>query len=202
MSKIQVRVGSRFSRLTVIAPAEHPRFWMCRCECGTEKAIRQEYLTRGTTKSCGCLHAEHKSTGSPTHGHTKRDQKHPLYQIWSGMRQRCQNPNSPSYERYGGRGIKVCDEWEDFVTFITDVGERPPNPEGWLSQRSYWSLDRIDNDGNYEPGNVRWATPSEQRNNQRKKKASDPMGNHSPSSVLEQETHRQGMQRGLPSEQE
>lgn len=93
---------------------------------------------------------------------------HPLYDVWNDARQRCSNPNHPGWVNYGGRGIAVCAEWrEDFAQFLADVGERPPDPPDWPSSVSFWSLDRIDNDGDYEPSNVRWADPITQRRNQR-----------------------------------
>lgn len=84
------------------------------------------------------------------------------YRIWLGMRQRCNNPGASLWDRYGGRGIKVCARWESYENFLADMGERPANPPEWKGRRAYWSLDRIDNDGDYEPGNCRWASPSEQ----------------------------------------
>jgi hypothetical protein len=100
-----------------------------------------------------------------THGYATRDArgaKSPTYICWLNMRARCSNPNKPDWPRYGGRGIRVCDRWRSFEAFLADVGERP---------RSDLQLDRIDNDGHYEPGNVRWATRSEQMANRRRRAA-------------------------------
>lgn len=89
------------------------------------------------------------------------------YWVWENMRSRCRNPNDPEYERYGGRGIAVRERWDSFELFLADVGPRPPDPEGWTGRRAYWSIDRIDTDGDYEPGNVKWSSPSEQAHNRR-----------------------------------
>lgn len=100
----------------------------------------------------------------------QRRAKVPEYAVWVNMIQRCTNPNHPRYEDYGGRGVEVCEQWQGeggFETFLTDVGRRPPNPPGWSKRRSYHSLDRIDNLGDYEPGNVRWASTHTQRVNRR-----------------------------------
>lgn len=98
---------------------------------------------------------------------------HVLYGVWDAMKQRCYNPTHPRYEDWGGRGITVCDRWlgrdDGFINFLADMGERPPDPPGWAAPRSYWTLDRIDNDGNYEPGNVRWASPLDQALNRRQR---------------------------------
>jgi hypothetical protein len=95
-----------------------------------------------------------------THGHARSTGRHPLYKTWEGMNRRCTSLNDTAYQRYGDRGIRVCDRWRDFAAFIADMGEKPSRTH---------SLDRINNDGNYEPGNVRWATPKEQAQNRRQR---------------------------------
>jgi len=125
--------------------------WLCQCDCGNSCIRRANDLRTRKNCSCGC-------NKSVRHGY-RRERAHPLYDAWHNMIQRCTNPSNPGYKRYGGRGIKVCDRWKDFTNFLADVGERP-SPE--------LSIDRYpDNDGNYEPGNVRWATTQQQRDNQR-----------------------------------
>jgi hypothetical protein len=161
--------GQTFGRLTVLArdtTSKRSR-WHCQCVCGNFSLIFGDNLRSGHTTSCGCYLRDQTTR----HGFARRYVlRHPLHYAWVNMTQRCYNRSNPAYPNYGARGIKVCDRWlgeNGFANFITDVGERPPNPEKWVSRKSYWSLDRIDNDGDYEPGNVRWATPSEQQRNRR-----------------------------------
>lgn len=160
--------GQKFGRLTVTGrdPVNRrPVKWMCRCECGTEKSIYSDALKRGRSTSCGCYRKEaslavmlanraafigarlrHGMFDTPTH------------RSWNSMLQRCGNPNRDNYEFYGGRGICVCDRWKTFENFLADMGERP---EGC-------TLDRYpNNNGNYEPGNCRWATHAQQMKNRR-----------------------------------
>lgn len=150
-------IGQVFSRLTVIgeAPNRGPRpHWLCRCECGNLKEIGASAITKGATRSCGCLFLEYaKTTRGVKHGMFGT----PTYATWRRMKQRCYCPGNPSYPDYGGRGIKVCDKWHDFAGFYADMGARP---EGM-------SLDRIDVNGDYATGNCRWLSMSGQQNNKR-----------------------------------
>lgn len=158
MRKIDL-LGQRFGHWLVIGRAEYSNgkpYWICRCDCGTTKTIRGSSLKCGDSVSCGCfaerLKYKYKGTGTGIDS--------PEYGSWSGMIQRCTNKNAPGYKNYGGRGISICQEWiNSFLQFYHSVGPRPsPNH----------SLDRVNNDGNYEPGNVRWATRKEQNRNTRR----------------------------------
>ena len=150
--------GQRFGRLTVIKMDEitsSRQPWVCRCDCGVVKSIEGREMRRGRILSCGCLKDEKIRDRSIKHGLTKSR----THVIWVAMKQRCTNPKRNRYEIYGGRGITVCDRWmQSFENFLADMGEAP---EGL-------SLDRFpDMDGNYEPGNCRWATDVEQVYNRR-----------------------------------
>jgi hypothetical protein len=154
--------GEKFSRLVVVAAAERApcgeRQWLCRCNCGEECVVLQSRLTLGITRSCGCLAKEN----SRTHGMRRA----PEYSLWCGMVARCHRVDSKNYARYGARGISVCDRWRhSFENFYADVGPRPAGTNG---RRPLYSLERINNNGNYEPGNVRWATAQEQAANTRR----------------------------------
>lgn len=151
--------GQRFGRLTVVGYSHTNRnrksVWNCHCDCGNDCQVAGERLVR-LTRSCGCLIRETTASRNTTHGQRRSKE----YGSWRAMKERCHNQNSEKFADYGGRGITVCDRWRySFEAFLSDMGDKP-------SPRH--TIDRIDNDRGYEPGNCRWATPSEQRLNQRR----------------------------------
>lgn len=164
MREIPSLVGQRFGRLSPIEEIRElktssHRFYRCRCECGKIVIVTQAHLRSGHSASCGCLLNDINRARLRTHGHTPKSGWSSEYRIWSGMKYRCMNVTCPAYKDYGGRGIRVHPQWiSSFEQFFHDVGPRP-------SPRH--TLDRINNDGNYEPGNVRWATWHQQRVNSR-----------------------------------
>lgn len=154
--------GQKFGRLTVICRTENVKgkaAWKCKCSCGNKLVVSSNNLRRHNTLSCGCYHKEQTSKASKKLGMSRTH----IYYIWTAMKQRCFNPKCKSYKNYGGRGIKVCDEWlNDFQAFYDYVSQLPH-----FEEKGY-TLDRINNDGNYEPDNVKWSTKLEQRHNQRR----------------------------------
>jgi hypothetical protein len=155
MAKIIDRTGHVYGRWTLLERIPGKRAYLCKCECGTVKPVHTTHLRRGKTKSCGCLDRELFRARSTTHGMSNTVE----HRTWLSMRDRCRNPKVAHYECYGGRGITVCERWMDsFENFYKDMGPKP-------SARH--SIDRINVNGNYEPGNCRWATIKQQRRNTR-----------------------------------
>ena len=163
--------GQTFTRLLVLSEAERGKdgqiYWNCICDCGNTKKVRSDHLRNRSIASCGCLKKETtaiigKTTiGSLLHG----DSRTYLYTTWCGIKGRCFNKNRSRYNDWGGRGITMNEQWKnsypEFKEYvIKNLGERPKG----------YSIDRINNDGNYEPGNIRWSMPHEQQNNRRKQK--------------------------------
>ena len=150
--------NQRFGRLVAMSRGPNDKYgkstWNCSCDCGNQPTVLANRLQNGKTKSCGCFkHDLHFK-----HGQTRKTSE---YKAWDSMIQRTNNPNHPAYKNYGGRGITVCAEWrKSFISFFNYIGKKP---------LPKLSLDRINNEGNYEPGNVRWATMSEQQRNKRRK---------------------------------
>jgi len=155
--------GSVFGRWTVIEKADSRKrmvVWKCRCECGNEKEVYQKHLLSGASTSCGCFRNEQSSKRMKENN--PAEIKHNMYRtrlygIWNSMKHRCHNPNDLNYRYYGGKGIKVCEEWQEFISFME-----------WASTNGYdetLTLDRKDYNGNYEPTNCRWVTIQEQQYN-------------------------------------
>lgn len=183
--------GQRFGSLVAIKPTDKRKHgyivWVCKCDCGKEVEVCSSHLTNGYIKSCGCSRIKHGQS-------YKR-----LYHIWQSMKQRCYNPNMKRYEDYGGRGIKVCDEWNDFINFYN-----------WAINNGYaynLSIDRINLDGDYEPQNCRWSTPKEQDNNRRNNVfitfngKTQTIAQWSEETGIKYETLRSRIRRGLSIEQ-
>lgn len=153
--------GRRCGRLVVrgLADVHGEARWTCDCDCGASCVARGYLLRDGTTRSCGCLRREVAAARQLKHGANRRGACTPEANTWSKMIARCENPRDSSFVYYGARGIRVCEEWRhDFAAFLAHIGPRPSDKH---------SVDRIDNERGYEPGNVRWATLTEQARNRR-----------------------------------
>ena len=153
-----ITAGTRFDRWCVIGPAGKDDrgnvLYDCVCDCGTRRRVKGTMLRVGRSRSCGCIRPDQLTK----HGEARRGRMTAEYRIWEGIQRRCNNPSDPVFEHYGGRGIRMCEAWSSYDAFLSDMGRRP-------SQRH--SIDRIDNDGDYEPGNCQWATQKDQCRNQR-----------------------------------
>lgn len=153
-------ISKRFGRLTVIERSGSAKWgprWLCKCDCGNDHTCYAIHLVRGSTNSCGCLHKENQRRSVTKHGLRIDTEFKREYRSWTAMRSRCNNSGHHAYSSYGGRGIKVCPQWDDFTIFLRDMGRRPLNT----------SLERKINDFDYTPDNCIWATPKQQMNNRR-----------------------------------
>ncbi len=163
-SNMSIKIGEKFDRLTVLSfvgksEDKKHKIFECECDCGGITLVRGDNLPNGHSKSCGCLCEEVRSSVHTTHGETKNHTRSSEFSAWQSMLNRCCNKSCKSYCNYGGRGIKVCERWqESFESFLSDMGRKPSNKH---------SIERKDNNGNYDPQNCIWATAKIQSRNRR-----------------------------------
>lgn len=169
ISRVKDKTGKIYGNLEVISfvrvDSHHHSVWKCLCLCGNETEVPSPNLVSGSVKSCGCGEIQNRKTIRLTHGHKKERKRSPEYASWQAMKSRCMDKNNQAWKYYGGRGITVCERWiNSFENFLADMGKKPSG--------GGWSIDRFpDNDGNYEPGNCRWATQKEQMSNTRTRRS-------------------------------
>ena len=160
--KSELKPGQRFGRLVLISYGhlhKGRRSWLCQCDCGAQTYSRSTYLCSGAKRSCGCFHKDLMRSKLSKHGHASKKCRSTEYKCFAGVLSRCNNVKDKSYKDYGGRGIEC--RFKDFEEFIACVGKKP-SPS--------YSIDRIDNNGHYEKGNVRWSTRIDQASNRRSNK--------------------------------
>ena len=161
LKRVKDLTGRKFQRVEVLrhvgSDPQRRALWECKCDCGKIWTVRGTELRNGNVTSCGCMSADRMRT------HGMEGTK--IYNVWASMKARCQNPKHQAYGNYGGRGITVCERWQEFENFYADMGEPPPSDKRL-------TLERIDNESGYCPGNCKWATYAEQLKNRRNSKHS------------------------------
>lgn len=162
--------NERFGSLVALKRLDKKRngsyVWLCRCDCGKDTEVTVKELRSGNTRSCGCLRNKLISAINFQHGNACSEKKSRLYNVWVGMRQRCNDPNHKSYMSYGGRGIRVCEEWSNYTAFELWAMNNGYNPDAEYGE---CTIDRIDVNGDYEPSNCRWVPIAVQNKNRRTK---------------------------------